>query len=81
MDWYLLGRVVDPWGEERADLRAGVVASAALAPYMPKGRQAPSPDKFLLYRPEGKEPVKTQSPEDQRAVRDMIRGSGWKRKS
>jgi hypothetical protein len=36
--WYQL----QPWGEERADLRASVGIAYALAPYMPPGAELPA---------------------------------------
>jgi len=39
---------LDPWDEQRADLRAGVVASASLVPHLKKGSKPPSPDKFVM---------------------------------
>lgn len=30
---------IEPWGEIRSDLRAGIVASAALAPYCKRGQE------------------------------------------
>ena len=37
---------LDPWGEERKDLRAGIIASAAVAPYAKKGH-TPRPSDFM----------------------------------
>jgi len=38
----------DPWDEDRADLRAGIIASAAVSPYAGKGR-VPKPLDFMPY--------------------------------
>lgn len=45
--------VVDPWGEQRADLRAGTIAAAAVAPYSKKGNP-PKPADFMHYLPKRK---------------------------
>jgi hypothetical protein len=37
---------VEPWGEDRADLRMGILASATVAPHCRRG-QAPKPASFL----------------------------------
>ncbi|KKL07299.1 hypothetical protein LCGC14_2587410 [marine sediment metagenome] len=37
---------IEPWGEIRSDLRAGIIASATLAPYCKKG-QEPKPIDFM----------------------------------
>jgi hypothetical protein len=47
LDWLALYRE-DPWDQDRSDLRAGVIASAALAPYSKPGRQS-RPVDFMLY--------------------------------
>jgi len=62
-DWLSLYRE-DPWDQDRADLRAGIVASAALAPYAKKGRQ-PKPVDFMLYV---KTKAKQMSEESMKAI-------------
>ena len=42
---------IEPWGETRADLRAGIVASAAVAPHCKRGQQ-PRPIDFMPYMQE-----------------------------
>ena len=37
---------LDPWGEERKDLRAGIIAAAAVAPYAKQGH-TPRPSDFM----------------------------------
>lgn len=39
---------LEPWGDQRDDLRTGIVASAAVAPYAKKGRQ-PRPIDFMPF--------------------------------
>ena len=69
-EWYV-DSYVDPWGEERQDMRAGVVAFAALAPHMKPGHGPPKPSEFILYDP-GKvtkeEEKPPQSVEEMKAI-------------
>lgn len=62
-EWMELYRE-DPWDQDRADLRAGIVASAALAPYAKKGRQ-PKPVDFMPYV---KTKAKQMSEESMKAI-------------
>ena len=62
-DWMELYRE-DPWDQDRADLRAGIIASAALAPYAKQGRQ-PKPADFMPYV---KTKVKQMSEESMKAI-------------
>jgi hypothetical protein len=54
----------DPWGQDRADLRAGQIASAVLAPW--SKRKPPSPIAFMPYVEKG--PPKPASDEKMKAV-------------
>lgn len=38
----------EPFGEERADLRNGILACAVLAPHLKRGRRPPTPRNFML---------------------------------
>lgn len=38
---------LEPWSEDRADLRAGIIASACLAPWRKKGAPPPNPQDFM----------------------------------
>lgn len=38
---------IEPWGASREDYRAGVLASAILAPWTKKGRKPPGPADFF----------------------------------
>lgn len=38
----------EPWGEQRADLRAGVIAATVANVHRPKGRRAFQPADFVL---------------------------------
>jgi len=53
----------EPWGDHRADLRAGIVASAVVSPYVKKGRPAPQPQDFMTFMEK-----KQQSEEDMKAT-------------
>lgn len=44
---YCVEESIEPRGEGRADLRAGIVAAAAVSPYVKKGRQMPKPSDFI----------------------------------
>ncbi len=50
-------------------MRAGIVASAALAPYTKRGHTLPKPSDFILYDPDAKnrEPEPAQSLDDMKA--------------
>ena len=63
LDWLDLYRE-DPWDGDRADLRAGIAAAAALAPYTKKGHQ-PKPADFLIY---AKPKVRCMSAEQIRSI-------------
>lgn len=54
-DWRAFMRT-EAIGDERADLRMGILASISLAPHMKKGKSPPPPHKFMPYH---KEPVPT----------------------
>ncbi len=41
----------DPWGEERADLRAGIVASTVANVHRTKGRSYKAPDFMPKFKP------------------------------
>ena len=38
---------IEPFGEERADLRMGIICSATIAPHIEQGKQAPKPEDFI----------------------------------
>lgn len=48
--WLALFRV-DPWGEQRADLRAGIIAATIANVNRGKNTQAFKPNKFMPYIP------------------------------
>jgi hypothetical protein len=74
LDWQALYRV-DPWGEDRADLRAGIIASAAISPYAKKG-QTPRPVDFMPYaKPPG---PRRQTAEQIKQIATSIAGN-WNR--
>ncbi len=60
---------LDPWGEIRADLRAGIIASACVSPYLKPGRKM-SPKDFM---PDfGGKQVKQQDHAEMKAVAEKI---------
>jgi hypothetical protein len=54
---------LEPWGEERADLRAGIVAAAAIAPWTKKGSTPPRPSDFMPKFGQRSDPPRPQSVE------------------
>ena len=61
---------LDPWGEERADLRAGIIASTIANVNRGKSQKVFSPGDFM---PEFDKPVRTQqTPQEMAAVMTMF---------
>ena len=48
-EWAAFYRI-DPWGDQRADLRQAIAASAAVNIHMPKGKSV-NPEQFMPYVP------------------------------
>lgn len=71
LDWQALYRE-DPWDQDRADLRAGIVAAAALAPYSKKGN-VPRPGDFMPYVKRG---PRRQSPEQIKEIATAL-AANW----
>ena len=71
---------IDPWGEERADLRAGIIASAAVAPYCKRG-QTPRPLDFMPFANREKKSSARQSQSEMKSewARAVRNWSGNKR--
>ena len=55
----------DPWGEDRADLRAGIISSATISPHAKKGR-TPKPMAFMPYLK--KKAVAKQSTDEMKSI-------------
>ncbi len=62
---------LQPWGDERADLRSGIVA-ATVANCNRDPKQRPQPFSPLDFMPYSKEPAEEQTMEDQIAAAQMI---------
>lgn len=77
MEWLAFYRI-DPWGEQRADLRMGVLASTMIQLGAKPSSQAPKPIDFLLY-PETGPASQTQSIEQQKAFARMMHEAFKKR--
>jgi hypothetical protein len=60
VDWIAYWQL-EPWGEERADLRAGIVASAATNVWVKKGKRTKPQDFVPRYGPEPGTPTQPQS--------------------
>ena len=67
----------EPWGEWRADLRAGIVAAAAVSPHLKRGSVARPID----YMPFEKKRSRGQTPKQQKAVMQSIADSMKRRKA
>jgi len=67
---------IDPWGEHRADLRAGIIAAATVSPHLKRGAKA-SPVDFMPYATKQKK----QTPKQQDAIMRAIGESMKTRKA
>lgn len=78
-DW-LVYYAQEPFGEDRADLRAGIVASTIANVHRGKGGKAFSPRDFMPYAAQAEsETIIPQSPEHEALlVESVIRGLGLK---
>lgn len=77
LDWWELRELeiaysLEPWGETRADLRAGIVASAAVAPYSKKGH-TPRPVDFMPFVPNEQRKKPRKSLADMKATVAQIK--------
>lgn len=63
---------IEPWGEIRSDLRAGIIASSVLAPYCKKG-QGPRPIDLMPNFGDKRTTRPRQSEAEMRAV--MVRAA------
>jgi hypothetical protein len=63
--------VIDPWGEQRADLRAGIVASCVCAT-VPKHGPVPSPGELMPYLDR---PKRKQSAKEVKAVMGQVKAA------
>lgn len=62
---------LSPWDERRRDLRAGVVASAVLAPHIKQDWLLPSPESFVMYG-DGRGGGGGQSVQEMKAVVERV---------
>ena len=65
---------LEPFGEERADLRAAQICLFTAAPYRKKGSAAPKLEDYLLKFDGSRSKAKRQSPAAQKAVLHQIPG-------
>lgn len=63
---------LEPWGEERADLRMGILAAVMANAWRGKNQQAYKPADFMPKF--DREPADPQSPEKQMAMMKIIAG-------
>jgi hypothetical protein len=72
-EWLAYSRI-EPWGEEREDLRIGIIASMIANMFREKGKKPAQPSDFILdFEPED-EDAKTQ-----RMIEQLRRSLGGKR--
>jgi hypothetical protein len=74
LEWEAL-YAIDPWGEQRADLRAGIIASATVAPHCRK-HQMPKPADFMPFC--GKRTPRQQTVAEIKAIAEEVKRT-WKR--
>lgn len=71
---------VEPFGEERADLRAGIVASTVAAGYVGKGKRAPGPQDFMPKFGRREKAGGRPSPEELRAKWEKVVAAAFGKK-
>lgn len=72
---------LDPFGDQRADYRMGIVAAVQANSWRGQGQRALSPEDFLPFKPPQRQSNKRQSPSDMRAAFDaFVRASAKKAK-
>ena len=77
LDWEI-GYAIDPWGEERADLRIGLLCSLTDACHRTKGHADP-PLSYMPYVKALQEPKPQQNDEDLREVwKEVVKKMGKK---
>lgn len=52
---------IDPFGDQRADLRNAILCSTVLAPHVEKGKTGPKPSEFMLFQDKESEPEKSST--------------------
>lgn len=57
--------LIDPWGEQRADLRSGVIAALLHNVNRGRGEATKSPSDYILYKPD--------APDEKELRRKMIK--------
>ncbi len=53
---------IDPFGDQRADVRMAILASAVVAPYIEKGKTVPKLAEFMPFSDEVIEPTSIERP-------------------
>ena len=71
MEWKAFFRV-DPWDQDRADLRSGILASLICNMFAGKGATRAKPDDFLLSEKRPPQPMRRQSSAEVAAVLEGI---------
>ncbi len=59
---------IDPFGDQRADIRMAILASAVVAPHIERGKTAPKPADFMPFPDEVIEPARTERPAHRKEI-------------
>jgi inner membrane protein involved in colicin E2 resistance len=62
---------IEPWGEERADLRAGIIASVIANVNRGKGQKAFTPQMFMPYADTGKDSEEEAQEETRKTLQTL----------
>ena len=65
---------IEPFGDERADLRAGIIASTIVNVHSEKGKRATVPADFMAFKEQRTKDTSAKSPDDLRAKFDALTG-------
>ena len=62
--------MVEPFGDTRADLRMGILATAIVGPWLKEGAKAPSPADFMPFLDQ---PKRERKPQNMKAQKNIFR--------
>ena len=71
-EWEALYTQIEPMPEDRADVRAGVIASQSVAPHMKRGHQPPKPLDYFGWSERSKGPSTATLREKFKVVKAMF---------
>jgi len=64
--------MVEPFGDTRADLRMGILATAIVGPWLKEGAKAPSPADFMPFL-DHNQPKHERAPQSMKAQKNIFR--------